>query len=124
MPDFIPSPDVTAPQPTAPVAVSGLSDSAAGALAYVTIIPAIIFLLIDPYRTNPFIRFHAFQCLGLAVVGFAASVVMVVPLIGWLIGIVAMPVLVIAWLFCIVKASQGVKFKLPILGPMVENLAR
>jgi len=27
---------------------SGLSDNAAGALAYVTIIPAIIFLIVDP----------------------------------------------------------------------------
>ena len=32
-------------------------------LAYFTIIPAIIFLLIEPYNRNRFVRFHSFQCL-------------------------------------------------------------
>ena len=46
--------DFPPPQP----AQSGLSDNAAGALAYVTIIPAIIFLVVEPYNKNSFIRFH------------------------------------------------------------------
>src|SRR3954452_9966484 len=45
---------------------AGLSDNAAGAIAYVTIIPAIIFLLVEPYNRKRFVRFHAFQCLFLA----------------------------------------------------------
>jgi len=32
---------------------SGLSDNAAGALAYVTIIPAIIFLIVEPLTRTP-----------------------------------------------------------------------
>jgi hypothetical protein len=39
----------------------------AGMLAYFTIIPAIIFLLIEPYNRNRFVRFHSFQCLFVAV---------------------------------------------------------
>ncbi len=49
--------DFPPPQP----AQSGLSDNAAGALAYVTIIPAIIFLIVEPYNKNSYIRFHAWQ---------------------------------------------------------------
>lgn len=41
--------DPTPAVPTPP-AQSGLSDNAAGALAYVTIIPAIIFLIVEPYN--------------------------------------------------------------------------
>ena len=51
------------PAPSQPGAQSGLSDNAAGALAYVTIIPAIIFLVMEPYNKNRFIRFHSWQCL-------------------------------------------------------------
>ena len=60
----------------------GLSDTAAGALAYVTIIPAIIFLVLAPYNTKPFIRFHAFQCIGLAVCWFCLGLVWIVPILG------------------------------------------
>ena len=52
----------------APAAASsgGLTSNVAGALAYLTIIPAIIFLVADPYKQDRFVRFHAFQCLFLA----------------------------------------------------------
>ena len=40
---------------------SGLSDNAAGALAYVTFIPAIIFLIVEPYNKNSYIKFHSWQ---------------------------------------------------------------
>ena len=56
--------------PAAPA--EGLSDTAAGALAYITFIPAIIFLVMPPYNTKPFIRFHAFQSIGLAICWFCA----------------------------------------------------
>ena len=40
-----------------------MAENVAGMLAYFTIIPAIIFLLIEPYNRNRFVRFHSFQCL-------------------------------------------------------------
>src|ERR1700679_2243912 len=40
---------------------SGLSENSAGGLAYLTFIPAIIFLVMEPYNRNPFIKFHAWQ---------------------------------------------------------------
>ena len=44
-----------APATSAPS--TGLTDNVAGLLAYVTIIPAIIFLVIEPYNRNRFVRF-------------------------------------------------------------------
>src|SRR5690242_16408087 len=46
-------------------AASGLADNLAGALAYLTFIPAILFLMTAPYNQNRFIRFHSFQSLAL-----------------------------------------------------------
>jgi uncharacterized membrane protein len=40
---------------------TGLSENSAGALSYVTIIPAIIFLVMPPYNKSSYIRFHAWQ---------------------------------------------------------------
>jgi uncharacterized membrane protein len=89
----------------------GLSDTAAGALAYVTFIPAIIFLVLAPYNTKPFVRFHAFQSIGFAIVWFCACFVIWIPFLGWALGLA----LLVCWILCIVKASQGSVFKLPVI---------
>jgi uncharacterized membrane protein len=107
------------PPPPAPAATAsgeGLSDNAAGALAYVTIIPAIIFLVMAPYNTKPFVKFHAFQCLGLAVVGFCLGFVNIIPILGQIVFLIGMLALLVMWILCIVKASQGGAFKLPVIG--------
>src|SRR6201994_990947 len=99
----------------AQVPAEGLSDTAAGALAYVTIIPAIIFLVMAPYNTKPFIRFHCFQCIGLAICWFCLGLVWIVPILGWIVGALGFLVLLVCWIMSIVKASQGSAFKLPII---------
>jgi uncharacterized membrane protein len=95
----------------AAVPAEGLSDTAAGALAYVTIIPAIIFLVMAPYNTKPFVRFHAFQSIGFYIVWFCACFVIWIPFLGWALGLA----LLVCLILCIVKASQGSVFKLPII---------
>ncbi len=110
--------------PPAVVSDSGLSDNAAGALAYITIIPAILFLVLEPYNKRPFVRFHAFQCLGLAVCAFALGMLMIIPILGWIVGIIGDLALLVVWILCIVKASQGQRWKVPLIGNYVENIAR
>lgn len=100
--------------PTAPVAThDGLSDTAAGALAYVTIIPAIVFLVMAPYNTRPFIKFHSFQCLGLAVIWFCLGIIGVIPILGWFVLALGSLCMLVVWIMAIVKASQGSYLKLP-----------
>ena len=113
--------------PSAPpqaAAASGLSDNAAGALAYVTIIPAILFLVLPEYNKRSFVRFHAFQSIGLAVALFARSIIMIIPILGWIVGLVGDLVILVFWIMCIVKASQGERYKVPVLGNYVENMAK
>ena len=57
----------SAPTGASSSASGGLDQKIAGLLSYL-FIPAIIFLVMEPYNRNPFIRFHAFQglFLGLA----------------------------------------------------------
>jgi uncharacterized membrane protein len=121
-----PPPPTYAVQPV-PVAGDGLSDTAAAALAYVTIIPAIIFLAIEPYNKKPFVKFHCFQSIGLCVAWFAIWIVITVlhmalhfiPLIGILFFFVDLVVglgVFVLWLIAIVKASKGEWYKLPIIG--------
>lgn len=105
-------------------AASGLADNVAGALAYVTVIPAILFLVLEPYNRRPFIRFHAFQSIGLALVWIVVSMIWIIPILGWLVGAVGLLALFCAWVLCVVKAYQGELFGLPVLGKFVADLAK
>ena len=100
-------------QPVAPAA--GLSDNAAGALAYITIIPAIIFLVMEPYNRKPFVKFHALQCLGIAVTGFCLGIIGIIPILGWIVFILGWLILMVTIVICIIKASQGGALKLPVI---------
>jgi uncharacterized membrane protein len=102
---------------------SGLSETAAGALAYITIIPAIIFLVVEPYNRNPFIKFHAWQSIFLGICGFALGIIGIIPILGWIILLLGMLALFVAWIMCVMKALKGEKFKLPFIGDLAEKQA-
>ncbi len=102
---------------------SGLADNVAGALAYITILPAILFLVLPDYNKRPFVRFHAFQCICLAVVAFGCGVIMVIPILGWIVGLVGDLVLFVFWVMSIFKAYSGELYKVPVLGNYAEKFA-
>ena len=108
----------------------GLTDNVAGMLAYVTIIPAIVFLVMEPYNRSRFIRFHAFQCIFFAVawtvLWICLSIVAHIPFLGWATFIIWPLVSLVGfviWLILVLKAYQGQMFKLPIIGDMAEQQA-
>jgi uncharacterized membrane protein len=109
---------------------SGLSDNAAGGLAYVTIIPAIIFLIIEPFNKNPFVRFHSWQSIFLGIAWIAADIVLHIigrlPFIG-LINLYLWPVVgllfFILWLIVMINAFNGKRIKVPIIGNLAEKQA-
>jgi len=109
---------------------TGMSDNVAGMLAYVTIIPAIVFLLVAPYNRNKFIRFHSFQSIFFTVawiaLSIALSILASIPVLGWL-TLLIWPVIGLAglaiWVILLIKANQGQMWKLPMIGDMAEKQA-
>jgi uncharacterized membrane protein len=118
----VPEPTQVDPTPSQP-AQSGLSDNAAGALAYVTIIPAIIFLIVEPYNKNSYIRFHSWQSIFLGIAAFAISFINIIPILGQIIFLLGMLVLFVAWLIVLLKALKGERYKLPFIGNLAEKQA-
>ena len=110
---------------------SGLSDNAAAGIAYVTIIPAVIFHIIEPFKRSPFVRFHAWQSIFFFVAWAVAHILVevvqnLVPTVVFLtltlwqfVDLAFFVVLVIVF----VSAFNGKRFKLPILGGLAERQA-
>jgi uncharacterized membrane protein len=133
--------------PGAQKSSSGLEPNIAAALSYIWIVGVIFYLM---EKENGFIRFHAMQSILFGIANTVLMMVLVVSgtiltlafgvggamagggvgtlvslfiwliwLLFWLIGIALFATLI----FAAVKAYQGNKFKLPIIGNMAEKIA-
>ena len=129
-----PAPQVISSAPSA--AASGLTSNLAGALAYALgLITGIIFLVIEPYKNDRFVRFHAMQSVFFSVACIAFS-------IAWSIGVgilasfsawIALATLPIRllislgffglWLYVIFQAYNQREFHIPFIGDLAAKQA-
>jgi uncharacterized membrane protein len=113
------------------VSRAGLGEKIVAALAYFTFLPAVLFLLVGPYRWSPLVRFHAFQSvlfhIAWAVLGIALGVVAftlasgIAVLVLWpLYGFASL----LIWSLLVLKALREELFQLPGVGPIALRRIR
>lgn len=111
--------------------VFGVDENIGGVLAYCGPM-SIIFLVMK--ESNEFVRFHSVQALFVGVAGmvlwtvlnvFFMSLLGTLGLIGSILqGVVSSAIglgLLVLWVICIIKAYQGERWKLPIVGDLAEK---
>jgi uncharacterized membrane protein len=108
---------------------SGLAPNVAGLLAYLFLIPAILFLVLEPYNKNPFIRFHCFQALAICVVSIVVQVVLntTIGMLGLfalapLAMLVSLGILALV-IMCMVKAYNNQKMIIPFISDFANQQA-
>jgi len=114
--------------PAAPSA-AGLTENVASALCYALgLVTGILFLVLAPYNQNRNIRFHAFQ----SIFFHLASIVIWIAIgflsfISYGMMIFIRPVIglgfFVLWLLLVIRAYQGQKLVLPIIGPIADQQA-
>ncbi len=121
-----------APQASSPS--GGLEPNIAALLGYLLFIPAILWLVLEPYKNDRFVRFHAFQTLGLWVASVVLSVgltifsiiIAFIPVVN-ILAIIIWPVFSLAmfvvWILLMVKAYQKEMWKLPLIGDFAMKQA-
>lgn len=116
---------------------TGLTRNMAGALAYsLGIITGVLFLVLEPYRRDRFVRFHAFQAIFYFVFAVAFSIAwgilvgMLMNISGWVF-VAAFPIRMIIrlamfglWLFLMYQAYNDREFRIPILGAIASKQAQ
>jgi uncharacterized membrane protein len=104
---------------------SGLSDTAAGTIAYLTFIPAIIFLAMEPYNRSSYVRFHAWQSIFLSVAIIGINTILgLIPIVGWIAAPIVSLGFLVLWIIVLVKASKGERYKVPFIGNFAEQQAK
>lgn len=120
-----------------PPVAAGISANAAAALCYLAgLITGIVFLVIDPYKTDRFVRFHAFQSIFFNIAWIALWMCWMI--VGLILGAVTkglffllqLPIdlLLMAggfglWIFLMYSAYQNRTFKLPVIGQLAAKQA-
>lgn len=108
-----------------------------GALAYLAgFVTGIIFLVVDPYKSNSFVRFHAFQSIffNLAWIAFWIAWMLLsavlTPLTAGVFGLIALPLMMIfvvagfgIWIVLMYQAYQQKLFRLPVVGKFAADHA-
>ena len=100
---------------------TGLDENVAGLLCYLFgFITGIVFLVLE--KRSAFVRFHAMQStfafLGLFVLSIVSNFLPVIRIfLPMLVGIATL----VVWVLMMVKAFQGERYKLPIVGDMAEG---
>ncbi len=120
-----------------PAAGAGITPNVAGALAYlVGAITGILFLVIDPFKNDRFVRFHAFQSIFFNLAWIAFWVVWMI--VGLVLGavshglffIIQLPINLLVtvggfciWIYLMYSAYQGKTFQLPVIGALAASQA-
>jgi uncharacterized membrane protein len=126
----------SAPTPT-PAASSGMSSNVAAFLCYVPVlITGIVMLVLEPYKNDKFVRFHAFQSIFFGLFCMAFWMIWSFLVVGllftgglagfgifgilfWLIRLAFFGI----WVLLVYKAYKNEQFKLPIIGDIAAKQA-
>jgi len=117
-----------------PGSSSGLTSNIAGALTYVLgLISGIIFLVLEPYKRDHFVRFHAVQSILFCVAAFVFSIAwsivvrIMISISGWTavvltpIGLVISLAFFLFWLFLMYQAYSQHEYHIPIIGAIAAK---
>ena len=125
-------PQIVAASPT--VASAGLTPNLAAALSYVLgLITGIIFLVMEPYKRDRFVRFHAMQSIFFCIAAIAFNIAwsILVDILSdvsaWSavvltpIGLVISLGFFLFWLFLMYQAYSHKEFRIPIIGAIAAK---
>ncbi len=94
-------------------------------------VTGIIFLYLEPYSQDDYVRFHARQSIGYSVLWFAVEIVfgVFIAVLPHPLGVFLAVILdlinvafAIFWLFLIYKAYSGERYRIPELADIVDNV--
>ena len=123
--DPIRPPEATQPRepvsPSGDPSSTGLDANVAGLLCYLLgFVSGIAFLVLE--KRSSFVRFHALQStftfVGLLALQYVAGWI---PLLGTFLAFLVSPVSIVLWVLLMVRAYQGERFKLPVMGDLADE---
>lgn len=91
------------------------------AIGYLIGVVALIAILIEPYKNEKFVKFHAVQALGMWVASIALGFIANIPIIGWIVAVVGGLAIFVVAIIAAIKAFQGEYYEVPVVYGIVKQ---
>jgi len=113
--------ETSAPPPPTEQSASTTEDKTVAVVSYLTLIGFIIAIVIHTNKKTKLGAFHLRQMLGLILTQICLSVILIIPILGW----IAFPLLMIGifvlWIMGLLAALKGELKPLPLLGAYYQQ---
>ncbi|MCL1822263.1 MAG: hypothetical protein FWG22_05515 [Prolixibacteraceae bacterium] len=90
-------------------------------VAHITLIGWIIAFVINNSEKEELASYYIRQTLGIYLLGIACSIISVIPIIGWIVGIVGSLVTFVFWIMSLIWAINGEMKPVPWLGGYFQD---
>ncbi len=100
---------------------SGTDPKIVAIIAYITIIGWLAALIMNSNDRSSLGSFHIRQALGIYLLVAASSMVMIVPILGWIAGMLGYLLVLVLWFIGLVAALNEEEKTVPVLGEQFQE---
>ncbi len=105
-----------------PVVAASIDDKTVAVVGYLTGIGLLIATILHGKQPTSFAAFHLRQMLGLSVTAGLFSVVLVIPLLGWILYAILGLAIIAFWFIAFLAAINGERKSVPVVGDFYQEL--
>ena len=103
---------------------SGTDPKVVAILSYVFYLGWLVALILNSNDRSSLGSFHIRQTLGIYLLSAASTFVMIIPILGWIIGIVGYVLVFLFWFIGLMGAIKGEETLVPVLGEQFQEWFR
>ncbi len=103
-----------------PISSGGTDPKVVGIISYITLIGWIVALVLNNPKSEHG-SFHIRQSLGILLTAVISGFVMVIPLLGWIAGLIGYVLAFVMWIMGLISAVQGEQKVVPVLGDKFQE---
>jgi len=103
---------------------SGTDPKIVAIVAYITLIGWLAALIMNSNDRSSLGSFHVRQALGIYLLAVASSIVMIIPILGWIAGMAGYLLVLVLWFIGLIAAVNGEEKAVPVLGEQFQEWFR
>lgn len=103
---------------------SGTDPKLVAIISYITFIGWLVALILNSSNRSSIGSFHIRQALGIYLLAFVSSIVIRIPIIGWIAGLAGFILVFLLWLIGLMAAVKGEETVVPVFGKQFQEWFR
>ena len=90
-------------------------------VAHLTLIGWVIAFVLNNDKKDEIASFYIRQMLGLMLLAIASNIIMIIPILGWIVGLIVIIAVFVFWIISLINAVNEKMQPLPIVGEKFQE---